>query len=117
MSFHRPQRVTPIRSARRDRARGYRRSQSGVMGVMAAAALVGAGAGAVVANDGDLAAVREWAADAGIVRKSIPQPGAYYRNCDAARAAGVAPIYRGEPGYRTPLDADGDNIACEPYPR
>lgn len=40
---------------------------------------------------------------------------AYYRNCAAARAAGAAPIYRGEPGYRPPLDRDGDGVACEPY--
>src|SRR4051812_25179671 len=40
---------------------------------------------------------------------------AYYPNCDAARAAGVAPINQGEAGYRGPLDADGDGIACEPY--
>lgn len=40
----------------------------------------------------------------------------YYRNCDAARAAGVAPIYRGEPGYREGMDGDNDGIACEPYP-
>lgn len=40
---------------------------------------------------------------------------AYYRNCDAARAAGVAPIYRGSPGYRPEMDGDSDGIACEPY--
>ncbi len=39
----------------------------------------------------------------------------YYRNCAAARAAGVAPLYRGQPGYRPQLDGDGDGIACEPY--
>ena len=39
----------------------------------------------------------------------------YYRNCDAARAAGAAPIYRGQPGYREGLDGDSDGIACEPY--
>ncbi|WP_250890879.1 excalibur calcium-binding domain-containing protein [Sphingobium nicotianae] len=39
----------------------------------------------------------------------------YYRNCDAARAAGVAPIYAGSPGYRDTLDGDSDGIACEPY--
>lgn len=39
----------------------------------------------------------------------------YFRNCDAARAAGAAPIYRGSPGYRHALDRDGDGIACEPY--
>lgn len=40
---------------------------------------------------------------------------AYYPNCDAARAAGAAPIYRGSPGYREGMDGDGDGIACEPY--
>ena len=39
----------------------------------------------------------------------------FYRNCDAARAAGAAPLHRGHPGYRPPLDADGDGVACEPY--
>lgn len=39
----------------------------------------------------------------------------YYRHCADARAAGVAPIYAGQPGYREGLDADGDGIACEPY--
>lgn len=38
---------------------------------------------------------------------------AYYRNCAAACAAGVAPIYQGQPGYRSGLDRDGDGIACE----
>ena len=38
----------------------------------------------------------------------------YYRNCDAARAAGVAPLRRGEPGYAPHLDRDNDGIACEP---
>lgn len=42
-------------------------------------------------------------------------PVAYYPNCAAARRAGVAPIQRGEPGYRSELDADDDGIACEPY--
>lgn len=40
-----------------------------------------------------------------------------YRTCAAARAAGAAPLYRGQPGYASHLDADGDGIACEPYPR
>lgn len=40
----------------------------------------------------------------------------YYRNCNAARAAGAAPIYAGEPGYREGMDGDSDGIACEPYP-
>ena len=37
----------------------------------------------------------------------------YYRNCAAARAAGAAPIQRGEPGYGRHLDRDNDGIACD----
>ncbi|MEU0536672.1 excalibur calcium-binding domain-containing protein [Amycolatopsis tolypomycina] len=40
-------------------------------------------------------------------------PAAYYANCSAAKAAGAAPLYRGEPGYRSALDRDGDGVACE----
>lgn len=36
-----------------------------------------------------------------------------YANCAAARAAGAAPILRGEPGYSSKLDRDGDGVACE----
>ena len=39
----------------------------------------------------------------------------YYRYCKDARAAGAAPLYRGDPGYRSALDADNDGVACEPY--
>jgi hypothetical protein len=37
-------------------------------------------------------------------------------NCAAARAAGLAPARRGEPGYFVRHDADNDGIACEPVP-
>lgn len=37
-------------------------------------------------------------------------------NCDAARAQGLAPAYRGAPGYYPWHDADNDGIACEPWP-
>lgn len=38
-----------------------------------------------------------------------------YRNCAHARAAGAAPVRRGEPGYGPHLDRDGDGVGCEPY--
>lgn len=38
-----------------------------------------------------------------------------FRSCAAARAAGAAPLHRGDPGYGPWLDRDGDGIACEPY--
>ena len=37
----------------------------------------------------------------------------FYANCKAAKAAGAAPLYRGDPGYSEDLDRDGDGIACE----
>lgn len=37
----------------------------------------------------------------------------YYKNCDAVRAAGAAPLYQGQPGYSSKLDRDGDGVACE----
>jgi len=36
-----------------------------------------------------------------------------YANCDAARAAGAAPVRRGQPGYAAHLDRDGDGIGCD----
>lgn len=36
-----------------------------------------------------------------------------YKNCAAVRAAGKAPLHRGQPGYGKHLDRDGDGIACE----
>ncbi|WP_236023816.1 DUF4236 domain-containing protein [Bifidobacterium miconis] len=37
----------------------------------------------------------------------------HYANCSAVRAAGKAPLYKGEPGYSSKLDRDGDGVACE----
>ena len=36
-----------------------------------------------------------------------------YANCDDAKAAGAAPMYKGDPGYRPELDRDKDGIACD----
>ncbi|MFE9300813.1 excalibur calcium-binding domain-containing protein [Streptomyces sp. NPDC006856] len=46
------------------------------------------------------------------VSSEVPE-GVYYENCDAARAAGAAPLLRGGSGYREELDRDGDGVACE----
>jgi len=37
-----------------------------------------------------------------------------FRNCDEARAAGAAPVRRGDPGYGPHLDRDNDGVGCEP---
>lgn len=42
-----------------------------------------------------------------------PPAAAYYANCAAVRAAGAAPLYAGQPGYRSALDGDKDGVACE----
>ena len=44
---------------------------------------------------------------------AAPTPSAYYANCAAARAAGAAPVHRGDPGYGSHLDRDGDGVGCE----
>ena len=36
-----------------------------------------------------------------------------YNSCAEVRAAGKAPLKRGDPGYSTKLDRDGDGVACE----
>ena len=48
------------------------------------------------------------------IQPPVQAPAAvFYQNCAAARAAGAAPLYRGDPGYRDKMDGDGDGVACE----
>jgi hypothetical protein len=44
-------------------------------------------------------------------------PAQGYANCTDAWNAGVAPLYRGEPGYAPKLDRDDDGVGCERDPR
>ncbi len=60
------------------------------------------------------AKARTVAVAAGVTRRRAPQSGDMWGGCDDARAAGTAPIYRGEPGYRDDMGGDGDDTACEP---
>jgi hypothetical protein len=50
-------------------------------------------------------------------KRNQDQPQGDYRgpfpNCAAARAAGAAPVYAGDPGYQPKLDRDRDGIGCE----
>ena len=58
-------------------------------------------------------------AEAAVARAAASTPKApaassvSYKNCDAVRAAGAAPILAGEPGYSSKLDRDGDGVGCE----
>ena len=38
-----------------------------------------------------------------------------FANCTEARAAGAAPVRRGDRGYGPHLDRDNDGVGCEPY--
>ena len=63
---------------------------------------------------------REWTqeADDGPVASPPAQDRTVtYSGCNAVRAAGRAPLYAGQPGYRIEMDGDGDGIACEPHRR
>ncbi|MGV5049887.1 excalibur calcium-binding domain-containing protein [Rhodococcus pyridinivorans] len=70
-----------------------------------AAALVTIAAPAA-ASAGPLSWIASGSGSAGLGGRS-------YANCTEARQAGVAPIFRGEPGYAAHLDGDNDGIACE----
>ncbi len=50
-----------------------------------------------------------------VVEAAAPQApkSVYFKNCTAAREAGAAPVRRGDPGYASHLDRDGDGIGCE----
>jgi hypothetical protein len=57
--------------------------------------------------------MRAMAVATGISRAREPRAGDQWGGCNDARAAGTAPIYSSEPGYRIDMDGDGDGIACE----
>lgn len=46
-----------------------------------------------------------------------PDPEPVYRNCTEVWDDIGGPIYRGDPGYGTHLDRDGDGVGCETDPR
>ena len=100
----------------------YRRRTGSAIGSALAGASLLAGAvgtGVLLSNPEQraeaLSVVRDFGVGVGFVRERTPQEGDHWRGCDDAHAAGTAPIYRGEPGYREGMDGDSDGIACEPY--
>lgn len=46
-------------------------------------------------------------------RKARLSGGGAFPNCAAARAAGAAPVVRGDPGFGSHLDRDNDGVGCE----
>jgi Protein of unknown function (DUF1524)/Excalibur calcium-binding domain len=63
--------------------------------------------------DGPSSSVPETSSPMPRPSRTSTAPGVRYDNCAAVRAAGAAPIRRGEPGYDTHLDGDGDGVGCE----
>lgn len=114
MSFRKPFRAPPVRLGPYHRAE-RRRAYFWFAGRALAAAI----AGGLVVGAVSVPTVRQQFAEAsvtlGLARARAPQPGDHWAGCDDARAAGTAPIYAGEPGYRDGMDGDGDGVACEPY--
>jgi hypothetical protein len=98
VSYRKPFRAQPVNLSAYARARQrkkQRRSLAQLIGLGAVGGLAVFAGGMLTTNDVELPT--------------------YYPNCSAARAAGAAPISRGEPGYRSELDRDDDGVACEPY--
>lgn len=46
-------------------------------------------------------------------RRASSGAGRRFSSCKAARAAGYTHMRRGQPGYSTNLDRDGDGVACD----
>jgi hypothetical protein len=118
MSFKKPFRAVPIKLGPRyleQQRKTWRLFLVKILGGASAAGLV---TGLLSSGSGpSLAAVvrRPPPASNDAPRKSRARPDVYYPGCNEARAAGAAPIYRGQPNYRPGMDGDGDGIACEPY--
>jgi hypothetical protein len=121
MALRKPFRAVPINLGPRYRRKHRLDAVRNALRYLGIAAIGGAiiGVGSVALTDSGratiLGAIKPIAVLTGVVRARDPQLGDYWRGCDDARAAGTAPIYSGEPGYREGMDGDSDGIACEPY--
>jgi hypothetical protein len=68
--------------------------------------------GAMYPNGASDATMRGLLAD--MMAQSLEKVGkVYYATCSEAQAAGAAPLFMGDAGYRPVLDPDGDGITCE----
>lgn len=128
MTLRREFRAVPIREGLRYRAKRKQRESAGrsrsrwkTFALFTAAAGIGMVVGLLTIPNQDGVSVggaffRETAQQQGLLDGKGMPTWTWYRNCRQARAAGVAPLLRGDPGYRSGLDADNDGVACEPYP-
>lgn len=99
----------------------------GALGAVATAVVIG-GSGGAAAHGGGLNAdgchTNRKTGDYHCHRGQAPAPrkrfglsgsggGGAFASCTAARAAGAAPVRRGDAGYGRHLDRDNDGIGCE----
>jgi hypothetical protein len=107
MTFRKPLRTVAVRRGPHSVARRRKAEPASAARTLWLAVMAGLAVGAVLSVAAN--------SSRSLARRNTPPAGAYYSGCNAARAAGVAPLYAGEPGYRPEMDGDGDGIACEPY--
>jgi hypothetical protein len=69
----------------------------------------------LTACEGQVLPTDEWGAPTEVDHDITDSAGGsvHFDDCDVARAAGAAPVRRGDPGYGDHLDGDGDGTACE----
>jgi Excalibur calcium-binding domain len=121
MSSKKPFRSAPEHFDQYHQAKQRQQEVSGAAKILGVATLGGIALGCLVGlyQGGYLSQAssnaRAFSASLGLTRRSTPKSGDYWSGCDDARAAGVTPLYSGEPGYKTEMDGDSDGIACEPY--
>jgi Excalibur calcium-binding domain len=121
MSLRKPFRAVPIKPGPRYRANLGERTKKTPILLIVSCLGFGAMLGlAILTIDKTIPSrliesVKPMAVSVGLMRDRVPQEGDSWSGCHAARAAGTAPIYFGEPGYDERMDGDGDGIACEPY--
>ncbi len=118
MSFRKPFKAVPIKPGPRHRRNQSEDAAPRVPLLLQAALLgsvIGLGSFAVTPDGRATLSAGLEASGIQIGRKREPRPGDNWGGCNDARAAGTAPIYASEPGYREDMDGDGDGVACEPY--
>ncbi|USU12404.1 excalibur calcium-binding domain-containing protein [Sphingomonadaceae bacterium OTU29THOMA1] len=88
---------------------------AGVVGILVGVGTAPTTPGSASPVEAVTAVVSTAAVATGVKRARDPQPGDQWGGCNDARAAGTAPLYSGESGFRSEMDGDGDGIACENY--
>jgi len=113
MSIKKPFRAVPIKLGPRYRKRAVQEQRMEIVSTLIKAVAFGL-AIAMISVFFERPLVSTWRSLAeDSTTRAAREASIHYAGCDQPRATGVAPIYAGEPGYRSGMDGDGDGIACE----